>query len=468
METLILKILISSCLLIGFYYVFLEKDRTFKFNRVFLLTTLLFAYAVPFIPFGSRLKTIGESNLLIGNPLPIIPQLNGSESTSVDWVRILIIAYLLVSALFLIKFIYAIAKIKFVKGEQRRLGDQKVMIIEKDYAPFSFLSTMYFNKKYFINDQIDDRIFLHEKCHIQEKHSADILFVEFLKILSWFNPALFFYKKAMVANHEFLADDYVLRRNHDIRNYQHLILKEIKFSQHFNLTHQFDFNNTKKRFIMMTSKNSRFTTLKKIALLPVLVILFVSFTKKSTGQNNSENDKRTSFIKQVKESSIIPTIAKKNDDTDLLSIIAKRTVENLAVSADTVRTKVKQAEVAPAPVAPPKPVEAQGETVDILPEFPGGINAFRSLLASKFNTAIFKGDEGLIKATVYTNIDENGKMTDIFAEGTNQNFNREAERALTMISADHVWIPAKLHGKPVKYRFKLPLTMKFEGPAVRK
>lgn len=165
---------------------------------------------------------------------------------------------------------------------------------------------MYFSKKYIVDNKIDDRIFLHEKCHIEERHSTDILFIEFLKIFSWFNPALFFFKKAMITNHEFLADEYVLQNNYDVSTYQHLILNEIKISQNFNLTHQFDFNNTKKRFIMMTTKNSQFTWLKKYTLLPVLSILFVLFTKKVNAQIESSTAAEPVHLQNEKQDVAVP------------------------------------------------------------------------------------------------------------------------------------------------------------------
>ena len=284
METLILKIILSSCLLIGFYYLFLERERIFKFNRTFLVSSLMFAYAIPLIPFNTPFARTDKTNLIIGEPLQNFQQINIAQTPSLNWSKTFIILYLAISTLFLIKFIYAIIKIKLLKGEKIKYKDQNIVIIDQDYAPFSFLNTIYFSRKYLLNNQIDDRIFLHEKCHIEEKHSIDILFIEFLKIFSWFNPALFFFKRAMITNHEFLADEYVLQNNYDVSNYQHLILNEIKISQSFKLTHQFDFNNTKKRFFMMTSKNSRFTWVKKLTLLPMLAILFVLFTKKVDAQ----------------------------------------------------------------------------------------------------------------------------------------------------------------------------------------
>ena len=463
METLILKIVLSSCLLIGFYYLLLERERIFKFNRIFLLSALVFAYAIPFIPFNISFKTAGKTNLIIGEPLQNFQQINIAQASSIDWIKIILIVYAAVSIFFLIKFIYAVVKIKFLKGEKRNYKDENILIIDKDYAPFSFLNTIYFSRKYLVNDQIDERIFLHEKCHIEEKHSADILFIEFLKIFSWFNPALFFFKKAMITNHEFLADEYVLQNNFDVCNYQHLILNEIKISQSFNLTHQFDFNNTKKRFIMMTSKNSRFIGLKKLTLLPVLAILFVFFTKKVNAQTETSVNVEKTLPQNLKQD--VMSFEKKNATKFEKKIItfSKKTGDDIEVKKDTI--KKKQNVSAPVPPPPPPP---PSEFEQVPAEFPGGANALRSLVSNSFDTSIFKGDEGLIKTTVYLSIDEKGKIYNIFAEGDNKIFNAEAVRAITVANDGKIWKPATEDSNPVKTVFKLPLTMQFAGPAIKK
>ncbi len=459
METLILKIILSSCLLIGFYYLFLERERIFKFNRTFLVSSLMFAYAIPLIPFNTPFARTDKTNLIIGEPLQNFQQINIAQTPSLNWSKTFIILYLAISTLFLIKFIYAIIKIKLLKGEKIKYKDQNIVIIDQDYAPFSFLNTIYFSRKYLLNNQIDDRIFLHEKCHIEEKHSIDILFIEFLKVFSWFNPALFFFKKAMITNHEFLADEYVLQNNYDVSNYQHLILNEIKISQSFNLTHQFDFNNTKKRFIMMTSKNSRFIGLKKLTLLPVLAILFMLFTKKVNAQ--TEPNSETTSIKIEKQDIAIPineSIA--TPEEKKFMALANKIMGEHQLKNDTI--KKKQSQDIAVPTTPP------GKFEQVPAEFPGGAMELRKLVLNAFDTSIFKGDEGLIKTTVYLSIDEKGKISDIFAEGDHKIFNTEAIRALKVANEGKDWKPATEDSNPVKTVYKLPLTMQFEGPATKK
>lgn len=73
-----------------------------------------------------------------------------------------------------------------------------------------------------------------------------MIITELFRIFTWFNPIVFLYKKAIISNHEFLADESVLNGKINIKEYQNLILDEILSHQNPSLTHSFNFNNTKK------------------------------------------------------------------------------------------------------------------------------------------------------------------------------------------------------------------------------
>ncbi|NML58727.1 energy transducer TonB [Chryseobacterium cheonjiense] len=94
-------------------------------------------------------------------------------------------------------------------------------------------------------------------------------------------------------------------------------------------------------------------------------------------------------------------------------------------------------------------------------EFPGGINAFRNKVASNFDGSAMNGDEGTVKAEVTFVVERDGSITDVKASGGNSDFNAEAIR--TIKSIKNKWTPAKINGQSVRYRFRLPLTMNFEG-----
>lgn len=100
------------------------------------------------------------------------------------------------------------------------------------------------------------------------------------------------------------------------------------------------------------------------------------------------------------------------------------------------------------------------EDVDQLPEFPGGVNSFRSKVNNSFDTSMMKGNEGQVKTEVSFIVEKDGSISDVKASGTNQDFNAEAVRTVKTIK--NKWAPAKINSQAVRYRFSLPLTMQFE------
>ncbi|QDP85639.1 energy transducer TonB [Chryseobacterium sp. SNU WT5] len=124
---------------------------------------------------------------------------------------------------------------------------------------------------------------------------------------------------------------------------------------------------------------------------------------------------------------------------------------------------------------PPPPSTGKVQTVEVKPqvsatqvyteveqlaEFPGGINAFRSKVGNSFDTSAMSGDEGTVKTEITFVVERDGSITDVKANGSNKDFNAEAIR--TVKSVKNKWAPAKINGTPVRYRYRLPLTMNFE------
>lgn len=118
-------------------------------------------------------------------------------------------------------------------------------------------------------------------------------------------------------------------------------------------------------------------------------------------------------------------------------------------------TKASTAEVKP------QVSETQVYTeVEQMAEFQGGINAFRNKVSSSFDTSAMDGDEGTVKTEVTFIVERDGSITDVKASGSNKTFNDEAVRTVKSIKTK--WSPAKINGQPVRYRFRMPLTMQFE------
>jgi len=292
METIILKIILCSGIVLGLYYLFLAKEKTFTFNRFYLLLGLVFSYSIPFVTIETPQIEDRKPTIIFEQEIPqqILQTPIKASTEAFDYIQLLWIGYFVISGILILKILYSIIKIKRLKGRKIIYQNRAVVLLDREIAPFSFLNIIYLSENYFKDRKIDERIFLHEEIHVKQKHSFDVLLVEVLKAFSWFNPFIYFYKNAMIINHEFLADEEVITKNEDIKKYQELILNEVLKQQNLNLTHQFNFNNTKKRFIMMTKRNSKFAKSKKYLAIPVFAVLTVLFAEKVYANDSSSEN----------------------------------------------------------------------------------------------------------------------------------------------------------------------------------
>ncbi|MFN1218450.1 M56 family metallopeptidase [Chryseobacterium kwangjuense] len=305
MLTVVLKIILCSSLFIAVYHLFLEKEKMYRFNRFYLLFSLVFSYIIPFISIKTEApKVESKPEVFIEDTAQQII-LTQPAPESFDWMNIVWTAYGAVTVFFLIRFILSVRAIKKMEGKKRIYQNQSVMVTKANLPPFSFWNTIYLGEAYMKDNVIDPRIFLHEKSHLDQKHSIDLIFMDILTVFTWFNPIIFLYKKAIVTNHEFLADEAVLNSRYNIKDYQNLILEEIIGTRNMALTHSFNFNNTKKRFIMMTAKKSKFIVLKKAAGITALIAATALFAERTyTADQASADDVQQTITKTAGISSV--------------------------------------------------------------------------------------------------------------------------------------------------------------------
>ncbi|MGN7708855.1 M56 family metallopeptidase [Chryseobacterium sp. 22543] len=285
MTAIILKIVLCSSIFIAVYYLFLEKERMYRFNRWYLLSAILLSYIIPLINITiQRPEAETKPQIIIEETAQQMVFIQ-PEPESFNWMNIIWAIYAVITLFLLIKSLFALLAVRRIQGEKQIYEDYNILLTSESLSPFSFWNTIYMGKSYMENNVIDQRIFLHEKAHIDQKHSIDLVILNLLKIFTWFNPVLFLYKKAVITNHEFLADEAVLKKNYNIKEYQNLILEEILSRQNPSLTHSFNFNNTKKRFIMMKTKKSKFSLLKKTAGITTLIVAAVLLSERTYAGN---------------------------------------------------------------------------------------------------------------------------------------------------------------------------------------
>lgn len=464
-----LNIIVCSSLLIALYHLVLAKDKMYRFNRFYLLLSLAFSYTVPFISVTikapeqiSPVKTAAETTLKTLDLSPV--------QESFNWPDLFWMIYGTVTLILFVKAVASFVKIRRLKGQEITYQGRRMVLTEKPLSPFSFWDTVYLGKNYFTKGILDQRIFLHEECHLEQRHSLDLLLAELFSIFTWFNPAVYLYKKAMITNHEFLADEAVLKHEFNRKDYQNLILQEIISAQNYNLTHTFTFKNTQKRFIMMNTRKSRLADVKKLISFPALLMAFALFVQK-TYANPVEK-----ISKEIQEELSGPLKNPVPENTGEASGNDKNKVpepfietpesidsEKEKTVQDTIRPKEgKIAEIPVQPVQNTDPV-AKDDNI-LLPQFPGGINELRRRFSNSFDASAIKSEQmnGVVRADVYYVVNEEGHVEDLKVSGSNEVFNAEVIASFRKANENIIWKPAEKNGKPIDYTMRIPLAMTFQ------
>jgi TonB family protein len=149
-------------------------------------------------------------------------------------------------------------------------------MLKGDFSPFSFLKSI-FIPAYTVNEDLD-AILKHERVHVRQRHSLDLIFFEILTIIMWFNPLLRLYKRSLREVHEFLADKEVLCHGGNKSDYQKLLLRFASAPAVCDLSNNLNASLIKRRIIMMNKKFRAWRAYPKLAGLGIFATaLFIIF-----------------------------------------------------------------------------------------------------------------------------------------------------------------------------------------------
>lgn len=298
MTAFLIKSTISLCILLLAYHLLLEKEKMFRFNRYFLLVSLVFSMVVPFLSFEIQQDIPIVYNKITfpktaAATFPIEAEdININKEDQINyWLFLLWITYIGITLILSYRFIQNIYTITSKAKISKIIVHQntRIVLLSEKTLPYSFWDSIYLNHNDFENGLIEQELFTHEIAHVKQKHTLDVIFIEILKTLFWFNPVFIFYKKAIQLNHEFLADENVISAHNNIYLYQNLLLNKLNISQPIYLTSNLNFLSTKKRLTMMTKTTSKTKTLiiQSLAALGLLTI-FLLFAFKPLPLSNKK------------------------------------------------------------------------------------------------------------------------------------------------------------------------------------
>lgn len=296
----LIKFIFCSGLLFVSYLLLLEAEKINHFKRIYLIMSILFSFVIPILPTSQSLSefsivsgTVSETMVAFTEQTAIIVAPPQSFNESLALKDFLLLGYLTISSIFLIRFIKNINRLvsQIRRNSAVNFFSGTLILVEDTKLPYSFLKYVFVNKKRFEENSIEKEILAHEAAHISQKHTLDILFIEFVIVFFWFNPFLFMYRKAIGLNHEFLADEKVVS-SFDKKAYLRFLFTQIKSCKQFQFSSSFNYLLTKKRLRMMTTKQSlNRSVLKLLALIPI-----IGFTFYSCGNENFLSEKKLNLV----------------------------------------------------------------------------------------------------------------------------------------------------------------------------
>lgn len=285
----LLKSATCLALLLVFYYLVLEREKMHNFNRFYLLGSVFFSFLAPLyiiyieatpIIFEAAKNTSVFHTAAIGTT-KIIPE------KPFNYFSILIGFYSLISFILLFRFAKNLFNIIQKTRNNSKIKYQKAVLVLVDdkILPHTFWNFIFINKKEYEEKKIEQELFTHELTHVNQKHTLDILILEFIQCLFWINPFIILLKKSVQLNHEFLADETVINEHKNIFQYQHLLLNKTAWNNKYYLASNLNYSLTKKRLKMMTTQSSRTKIwIKKLAVIPLLAGFIFLFAERVEAQ----------------------------------------------------------------------------------------------------------------------------------------------------------------------------------------
>lgn len=284
-----LPFLIESSLILAvgylMYRVLFANDTAYIRNRIYLISVLFFSFLLPWISLPVYAKEIGASSILPISRVNSVPINSYIElaSADIDWSLGLFTFYMTIVIILSIRLVLHLIYIRQVitTSKSRVINGMHYVITDKITTPSSIFNTL-FSDQYDLPKSVVD----HERIHMRHGHTWDILLLEVVKIILWFNPFIYLLSRALKDNHEYISDHLASKLLKDRLEYPSLLLHYAKSKKSTLLLNTFS-SITKKRIIML-SKDSTPNPFKLLFVIPVFIVLLSVFSCDTYEGSNSE------------------------------------------------------------------------------------------------------------------------------------------------------------------------------------
>ena len=510
MLSYLLELTICWTVLYALYAIGLREETFFKENRAYLLFTLLAGIVIPLLEWPTASSDVAESavvylqTVVIGGMEAIeISAQQTQISSSIGLTDVLLWLYFGGVFIFGLRFLYGLSQIKdlYSLSKKRVYQEIKVVLTPKMHTPFAFLNSLFIPQDFDLENTDNQKIIEHERAHLTQRHTIDVLLLEVLSILFWCIPPIYLFKKSLRQIHEYLADAEVLK-NTQKKQYGLLLLRQSHQGRMWlSLANHFNQSQLKKRIMMMTKKPSNSRALwKYLAALPLCFLLVFAFANRegeanfsifSLSQNDfDQTNVKSEFRKLYDTVNAVPIQDRKvacgkievrfNElmleypkHREEIMFIATETADETGIPVALANVKLESTEI-PELICLCNFGDPIYKEVDEMPRFPG---CEEKTLEEREDCAQHE-----MLMFIYTNIKYPQEARDKNIQGTvvtrfvvgadgkirDANIVRKIgggcdETVLEIVAQMPDWIPGKKDGKNVAVEYNLPVKFKLEG-----
>lgn len=455
---------VSLALLSLIYLVFLRRETFLRLNRIFLLFSVVFSVLLPFLHFRvyepqsvllpevtvTQYRNLVEAITIYGQDFSV------SLASIISSSKFVILVYSLGLLVFTFRFLYRITQVAWLihRHPVQKSGKVKFVLIDQEISPFSFLSYVFINpdKR---NESSYREIIMHELEHIRQGHTFDVLILEVLTILQWFNPFMWILKKVIRENHEFLADRAVLNKGVNVLHYKQLLLSQVIGFQ-LDVANNFNSSLIKKRIKMISKiKSSKIANIKYLVGALSLIVLIVIFAceQKEVIEAPVAAQDDNSIVQLTLNGEKIKLDGNETALKKIEEILGDG--KSLVITQDSLGDFYLTKEVA----TQAKMLDASEEIffiVEDMPEFPGGDLALRKYIANSVKYPEIAQKNG-IQGKVYVSfvVSKDGTVANAkIARGVDPSLDKEALRVVSNLP---IWKPGKQRGQNVNVSYTVPI-----------
>ena len=314
-----------------FYRLLLSKETFHRFNRIALLGLLALSCIVPLMKVNAEASNEINRQFLSLEEMLMMADVPVSDATIAEsaplwgWKEVLLLLYIIGIAFFLIRNLWSLARmIGLIDGcRKEKLHDGVLLFTHnKSIAPFSWMKCIVLSEK--DREEGGEAIITHERAHIRNRHSWDLLLADVCVFFQWFNPAAWLLKQELQNIHEYEADEWVINQGIDAKKYQLLLIKKAVGTRLYSMANSLNHSSLKKRITMMIKKKSNpWARLKYLYILPLAAASIAAFARPEISNELNE-------ISSVKV----------NDLASIVKANEEKSVENLPEEKVKVAGKV--------------------------------------------------------------------------------------------------------------------------------